>query len=406
MKITQITEATYENVEIIKDIVKFIIDTMPSVIPSGSVYVYGFADNGKRIDWMDNTSSPEIRSIKELIEENKDNPKIKNALIRLSSTPIYFHNTEEKVYHPNYGDYAYGPVNIYVSRIQGSSKPFIIKKTRNNPYPSFYLTKVTQVLFHELRHLFQDVQYPDYLRSKKARIDKKTKTTREWGDRQIEWDAKWTDIISTISPEDYTSEERHAEYTSDVMRELLQWVKLSPKNQKHYRKKTINYFLEWERKKLQKQWNKLVKILEPYVLNGGYDKKEFVDYIIEDLIWYSSGPDLHPQIKNYYTTKSQKYYDTLTKSLKTKNKVKQYIEQYKTEWEKYLENFLDANRNRISEINNFAAASVIVSKLYDNNADFFFSKNSSVRDMAQEVRKHYYKRSVEIIDYVKERQTK
>jgi hypothetical protein len=399
MKISHLSEETYENITIIQDIIRFIIDRMPNVIPQNSIYEFGFTDGGKNIDWTYNSTSPEIKSLKELIEENRDNEKIKNALIRLSTNKIVFHNTEEKVYHSNLGDYSFGPINIYVSTIQKSSKPFVIKKSSNNPYPNFYFTKFIQVLAHELRHLFQDVEYPDYLRTKSHR-NIKTGEIRDWNDRQVEWDAKWTDILTKTDPEDYSTASGYAE---EVMSEFLQWVKLSDKIKKHYYKKTINYHINWYKKKIEKTWEKLKKIMKPLIIDGTYNKQQFIEYVLDDLVWYGNTETLPTPVVNHYKSKANKFYDSLMSDVKIKKRIETHIEQYHREWENYLEQFLDANNNRLKEINTYAASSYIANRLSDNNPEFFYSKNTQTVEIAKQVINHFYNRSIDIIEYAKER---
>ena len=223
MKITHIvTEDTYENVSIIDDIVEYIIDVMPDSIPENSTYRFGYYARGANSgnDWLKDTSSPEIKSIKELLKENEKNSKIKTVLDYLIYNTIIFRNTEAYVNHNAAGDYSWGPINIYVSTIQRSTREFIIKYTEEKGvYPSFKFQKLKSVLAHELRHAFQDVTYNTYMRSPTRDIDKKTQTRKDWNERQIEWDAKWTDTIYEFTPKDYSDVDNYL----GRLQELIQY---------------------------------------------------------------------------------------------------------------------------------------------------------------------------------------
>jgi len=396
MRIMQITEDTYENVSIIEDVVDYIMNTMPDVIPENSTYEYSYFDkNGE----LKKPSSPEIKSIAELIEENKDNKKIKNTLQQLVNNRIIFHNTEKYLNHNASGDYSWGPINIYVSTIQKSTREFVLNGNEEN-WPSFKRSKMIQVLFHEIRHFFQDRDYPTYMRGQQS-----ADTIRPWSERQIEWDAKWSDIIYGYSPNEFTNPKDYAEA---VMDEFKRWVKILPKVEQHYYRKTIAYYLNWVRKTLEKQWQKIIKASDQYIINGNYTRQELVDYVLEDLTWYINNGTgiIPPAVKQYFKMKTIKYYEEKTKPLKSKNKLNQYIEKYKQEYSEILQNFLDANQRRIADINTYGAASGIVNKLMDNNPDFFYTKNKAMYEISHEINKHYYKQTVDYIKWLKEIQTK
>lgn len=401
MKITQITEATYENISIIENIVDYIIDTMPDVIPENSTFVYGhFPRKGTNSDWLLTPSSSEIKSIKDLLEENKDNPIIKQTLERLMFNQITFHNTEKYLTHTAQGDYSWGPINIYVSRIQKSTRPMVVKHNEDYGYPSAASSRMVRTLFHEIRHFFQDDKYSKYMRSP-ASVNDQAGSLRPWGERQIEWDAKWSDTLYDTNVSVYSDSKDYAEA---VMEEFKRWVTISPNIEQHYYRKTIAYHLNWVRKQLEKQWQKIMKTSEQYVLRGSFSRQELVDDVLEDLTWYVNNGTgvIPPAVKQYFKIKTIKYYEEITKPLKTKNKLNQYIEKYNEEYNQILQNFLDANHNRIADINKFGAASGIVDKLMDNHPDFFYTKNKAMYQISHEVNKHYYKQAVEYIGWLKE----
>jgi len=404
MKISHITEATYENVSIIKDIIDFIIYHMPNSIPENSTYSFGYfargGDSGN--DWLLTSDNSKIPSIKELIEENKDNPKIKFALEALLWTTITFHNTEKYLNYKHYGEYRHTPIHIFVSRIQESTREFIVKyDSDTNTYPSMYNQRVFRTLFHELRHFFQDHTYPNYLRSKDSYIDKKTGKEREWGTRQVEWDAKWSDIIYSYEPAE-NSNINH--YIEDVMIEFLAWVNISDKIKDHYKKKTAAYYINFYRKQVESVWNKTLKSMEPNILKGYYDRNETVELVLDELTWYYSGKsgEIPNAIKNYYKIKTIKYFEKLTVPLKQKKKLDSEISKYYDEWSKYVNDFVYSNSARIKDVNTYAASSAIVNRLMDNHPDFFYSKNKSIYELSHSVNKHYYSKTVELIKSVKQ----
>ena len=406
MKIMQITEETYENISIIEDIVDYIIDTMPDSIPENSTYEYGYFARGGNSgnDWTLTPSSPEIKSIKDLLEENKNKPIMKQTLERLMYNKIIFHNTEEYLQHNAYGDYSWGPINIYVSRIQKSTKPFIIKHSEDYGYPNMASGKMVRTLFHEIRHFFQDDKYSPYMRSPTRDTDK-SGNKRPWSERQIEWDAKWSDTLYDIRVEDYNNAK---DYADEVIGEFKNWVKISTKVEQHYYRKTISYYLNWIRKQLEKQWQKIIKTFDQYIESGSFTRQEVIDYVLEDLTWYTNNGTgiIPPAVKQYFKMKTIKYYEEKAKTRKTKNKLNQYIEKYKQEYGEILQNFLDANQRRIADINTYGAASGVVNKLMDNHPDFFYTKNKAMYEMAHEVNKHYYKQTVDYIKWLKEIKSK
>lgn len=403
MKTIQITEDTYENISIIEDIVDYILTTMPDTIPENSTYKYGYFARGGNSgnDWLQKSPSTEIKSISELIEENKDKPMIKQTLERLMFNQIIFHNTEEYLQHNAYGDYSWGPINIYVSRIQNSTRTFVVNTSEDYGYPSMARSKVVRTLFHEIRHFFQDDKYNPYMRNPTRDLNKKTGETRPWSERQIEWDAKWSDTLYDTDVQDFSTAKDYAEV---VMEEFKRWVKLSPKVEQHYYRKTISYYLNFVRKQLEKQWQKIVKASDQYITNGMYTQQELVDYVLEDLTWYTNNSTgiIPPAVKQYFKMKTIKYYEEKTKPLKSKNKLTQIIEKYKEEYSEILQNFLNANTDRIANINTYGAASGIVDKLMDNHPDFFYTKNKEKYKISHEVNKHYYKQTVDYIKWLKE----
>lgn len=403
MKISHITEATYENVSLIENIVDYIMAYMPSSIPENSEYKFGYFARGGNSgnDWLQPAPNSEIKSIKELIEENKNNPKLKFALEALPYTIITFYNTEKFLDYTAYGEYHYGPIRIYVSRIQKSTREFILRyDDTTEQYPSHYYSKLTSTLFHEIRHFFQDFTYNKHMRNPQRDVNKKTGETRVWGERQVEWDAKWSDRIYNYDPSDYSNVNN---YVEDVMSDYLEWVKISDKIKNHYRKKTAAYYLEWYRKRLESVWTKTLKSMEPNILKGYYDRNETVELVLEELSWYysSKSGEIPDAIKRYYKVKTVKYFENLTVPLKQKKKLQTEIDKYYDEWQSYLNNFLNSNYNRMGEINTYAASSAIVNRLMDNHPDFFYSKNKSVYEISYEVNLHFYKKTVEVIKNIK-----
>lgn len=402
MQIQQITEDTYENMSIIEDLVDHIMATMPDVIPENSTYSYGYGGNGGN-DWFKNVK--DLKNIDELIKEIKDDTKIKRALQILMFNKIIFHNTEKYLKHNAYGDYSWGPINIYVSRIQQSTKPFVLNSGENTGPQNGNRNKLVRTIFHELRHAFQDADYSEYMRNKNRDLNKKTGETRPWGERQIEWDAKWSDTLYEFSPQDFNNAK---DYVDAVMEEFKRWVGISLKVEQHYYRKTIAYYLNWIRKQLEKQWQKIIKTFDQYIESGSFTRQEVVDYVLEDLTWYTNNGTgiIPPAVKQYFKMKTIKYYEEKAKPRKTKNKLNQYIEKYKQEYGEILQNFLDANQRRIADINTYGAASGVVDKLMDKHPDFFYTKNKAMYEMSHEVNKHYYKQTVDYIKWLKEIQPK
>lgn len=219
MKMTNVTEATITNIELLEEISDIILGKLPDSIDKNTkvtIEGYYISDDLKKI----------YRKYK--------NTKYQKALIKVASTDYIF--TFGKTKSTEYGYYdasnarivihLYNSINYRNRDIEKLSKSQIMN-TKN----------VKTTLVHELRHLFQYSEYPDFYSKDLKKGDyKKSK---------IEIDAAFSHIIQETDPFKYEIPYRYAQA---VMVGLIYYKELSDKQIKHYYKKTLDYFYQFNKK--------------------------------------------------------------------------------------------------------------------------------------------------------------
>jgi hypothetical protein len=266
MKVFELVEGSLESIGVLNDLVKVIMKQWPDEIPEDSEYVIGIDPEARLRPEQGNTQP--IQGIDPLIKKYEEYPKIVKGLEHLKDSWIVIDNTEAGMHRGALGVYNWGHITIYLSAIKKNHERWEIDYFHYRD-----VSTVKKVLAHELRHLFQDKDYPTYMRSKQA-------FAKDWNQRSMEWDAEWTAIVSENNPKDWNNA---ADFAEDMIWEWLKEMhvrgsqEVPPKVVEKYRKKTIKYYFAHNRDSLK-------KLLKMVIDDNSYFKSgsKFVQRAIRD----------------------------------------------------------------------------------------------------------------------------
>lgn len=242
MKIEQIIyEGTTENMAVIRDITNLVVANLPEIIPiEGNVILGGY----------DLVATPDANyTLNDLIKKYPSQAKtLKYMEETIFSFPHYRTNVGVKIY----GQYSYldNEITINVAGIAQWSDSIEKKKLIDDKYNIYGLIPV---LFHEIRHVFQNKTYDDHFYGKGRQGDYKQ--------RDIEIDAMWHNILETYPIKRFKNAKA---YATVVMNDLKTHRDITPKQEKHYWYKTIKYYLNPELDKPQKN---TAERFEDYIVN-------------------------------------------------------------------------------------------------------------------------------------------
>jgi ribosomal protein S18 acetylase RimI-like enzyme len=225
MRLSDLFESTTGNMEILKDISKLLIDKMPQKI---------FHDEIKRI-WGDDLN---LKPLREKYQKNKQHLAFLN---KIEITRFVFSNSEKHM-STTLGWYnvSQNELFICISAFMRSNETVELKNILAKEYSLSALKTFRGILLHELRHVFQAVDYTDYFHSSADRA-KMGASTGDYTSNPIELDAAWFHHLQDYDVEEY----KHApnSYVKDVMKSFSGYKKLSKKQLDHYKKKTGAYFV-------------------------------------------------------------------------------------------------------------------------------------------------------------------
>jgi hypothetical protein len=307
MKIKQITENSYENLTILSELADIILDNTPE-IPYGTNKILYLQQLRKQFQFHN------------IYVKYENNEKVKKPLQKLQSTIIKYVNDPNYVdpYYgkkPNYGGYYSDDLNTIVVFLYHITNDKDFNKINNSHYE-----KTKAILIHELRHLFQYSQYPEYFNNKKA-------YNHPYDSRHIELDASWSDIVGNIPKDDiFNSFNNLPELADEVISKLSYIKKLSPKLKKHYKIKTIKYFSETLTKTINEKFSKIAANHTMRIINDMPPKEyinDEIDITVEEIInelnhyiEYNIGKHLNQKQISIYKSRAKKSLNTLFQNYK------------------------------------------------------------------------------------------
>lgn len=391
MRIFQILEATYENLSVLEKLTNVILKNTP-VIPKNSVKSFYVAG---------------MNGFDQIYKEYENNEKFKRAFSTLETTRVTYVND------PEYDDPYYGKNAKWGGYHDGVRNHIVVfaynySFTSRDVEPESYAFrhKISKTLVHELRHLFQYAIYPNYFHSRKA-------FHLPYEERNIEVDASWSDILGSLHRDEIINgASEPKEFTDYVMNELKRLKRLSPSVEKHYRRKTIAYLNDYISKDIN---NKLEELLDSqkryYQSHFPLDIEDEIKFIIDDVIFqlqrhatHNLNKPLNEKQLQVYRKKIRSVLQQLFSPQKREKKIKEYIAKYEDQWREILENYLGSTGDK--SLNVYSSASEVAHRLESANREFFYTENKTLQDIAHEVRKYFYKRSVEVFKYINDTRKK
>jgi hypothetical protein len=233
MLINQITESTIDNLNLLKQIADIIIDHLPDTIKKEDEFIL--------------TGYELMDDIMPIFEKYK-NTKYKNSIVKVVSTDYRISNKEEYMFKTK-GYYAASKsiIGINLSGILNNSINLTKEKIKQNKI-------IASVIIHELRHLFQFSEYPEFYK-KDLKIDNsglekvspekindelKKRKEEKYRKMKIEIDAAWTHMLNQFDDGKNSVDV----FVKRVMDELKYYKDLTPKQIEHYRRKTARYYFD------------------------------------------------------------------------------------------------------------------------------------------------------------------
>lgn len=217
-------EGTAENMSFIRDITALVLANMSDTI---------YRDTDRSIygdDLKSKNAAP--YTLEDLKKKYKKHDKV---IDYLKDTSFVFLHYPPNLNVTTYGAYDYGENRITLNitamakTTDDVSKEQLLKDSKNNSYG------IIPVLFHEIRHAVQQIEYTQHFLGKGRSGDYKK--------RDIEIDAKWHDTLETYDIKYFKNPKA---YATAVMNDLKGERDLTPKQEKHYWYKTIKYYLNPE----------------------------------------------------------------------------------------------------------------------------------------------------------------
>lgn len=214
-------EGTAENMSFIRDITALVLANMPDMITRDTEpSIYGD-------DMQSKNAAP--YTLEDLKKKYKKHDKV---IDYLKDTNFVFLHNSANLNVQTFGVYSSNKNQIMINvtgiakTTDDVSKENLLKDSKNNSFG------LIPVLFHEIRHAVQQIEYTDHFLGKGRSGDYKK--------RDIEIDAKWHDTLETYDIKYFKNPKA---YATAVMNDLKGERDLTPKQEKHYWYKTIKYYL-------------------------------------------------------------------------------------------------------------------------------------------------------------------
>jgi hypothetical protein len=209
-----LNEKTTENMEVLRDCVDLLIKNLP----------YKFKAN-----MSDGLQGDRLSGLNEIIKKYAGT-RYEEPVKALYQQVFVFNNNMPIT--GTLGAYIGRPHNIFkfnISGLMGECRDFTLEELLafkgNKAIKTF-----RGIILHEIRHMFQSVMYKNYFYGGRDDDYKKS---------PIEIDAAWVHHLEDYNIDDFTTAES---YANVVMSSFAGYKNLTPKEQEHFRRKTIRYY--------------------------------------------------------------------------------------------------------------------------------------------------------------------
>lgn len=285
MKIKELTEATYDNINILKIMADYIVKHSKPV-PYGRVWYLNISDISQSNEF--NEVANDILSI------NKD---MQPVIDKFQNLKLIYNND------PEYSDVYYGKTKVagYYNMYRNIIAIYFNKNMRNQSEAEMaYYGDNYRTLVHELRHMVQFTMFNDFSFKDQAQ-------ETGWSEKKIEWDATFHDILDHMgaNKEDVFSLEEISGLADEVVVNMNNimlgtppHINLPDKVAKHYYKKALKFYLDQRRLYLDKKWQKYLQ-----VYNKENIKFNTLQDFQDDMMHFINIP-LTQNEKNYFKQKS------------------------------------------------------------------------------------------------------
>lgn len=343
LKENQLFEASFENVEMLKELANSIWNSIPEV-EEGQVY--------------ENYVS-QLRRVDKVFQKYEKMDKFKKAFEILGTTRIRVVNDEnykDRHYTADQGVWGYHSAseNLLLIWLSNIMRPEVISIR--------YSGSAKSTLVHELRHLFQHAEYPEYFKSRQA-------FRKEYSRQPIEIDAVWTQIIAHDIDVDQF-ETYPEDYVQEVLGSLMSKKSLTDKEIQHYSRKTLKFYNQYFDKNVEKEWNTLINTWGQYAkTQSTYTVDNFVGDVIEELsrvINRRTNSDLvKKKLLNHYAQETRKFYRTITTEPRNEKRKKAYIDKLIPHWQQIAADTEDQWRDL--NVNSVKLTGAIVRRMLDQH---------------------------------------
>lgn len=239
---SNVTEATITNMELLYKLSDIIMSKLVDLKLNQQQIIKGYT--------LTDDLQPLYRTYK--------NTKYKGAIVKAAATDYIF--TFGKLKKNSYGYYSLedAEIKIHLYNVLKAETNFVdmIKVVTKKQLMNSKLLRST--LIHELRHLLQHSEYPEYM--KKDLGD----DNFVYAKSKVEIDAAFSHILNEV---DINRWDTPGKYATAVMVTLVGYKRLTPKERSHYYKKAINYYYQVVKNIEKEDINQAIKIV--------YDNKEY-----------------------------------------------------------------------------------------------------------------------------------
>ena len=169
------------------------------------------------------------------LEQKYEATKYAAAIAGLRKVAFFFDNRSEVMGLSWIGFYQSRPhriVGVRISALLSSSEDVSLEAVLAYRNPDVVIQSFRSILLHELRHVFQSFIYPEY-------YDKIADSDVDYRKDKTEIDASWMHHLEDNDPREFQS---GGQYINEIMSSLAVYKSLTPRERKHYFRKTARYY--------------------------------------------------------------------------------------------------------------------------------------------------------------------